>query len=232
MVKLSEKERERVEIQKKSLFPPHNRLKFHNAWFGSYLNISTVVDLSFIFCKNNKHKFGTLDCEKLVNDAKFFVLAAGDFVTGEIIGNNQKKNDNDNIWSNLPLCIECSGLCIDDEKKSFFFASSFLQLCISLHEKLLLITHFTTPKVTKHDFERSWKWEKPGKKRNGNPAPVKNTTKKSKNDMNTMTLTSTILCNRFKNLYYWCEHLSYNNSICVLLQNKTKKLMNDSFFIT
>ena len=39
------------------------------------------------------------------------------------------------------------------------------------------------------------------KKRNGNPAPVNNTTKKSKNDMNTMTLTSTILCNRF-NLYY------------------------------
>ena len=72
--------------------------------------------------------------------------------------------------------------------------------------------------MTLKDHEKNetrWK-KKPGR-------PVKNT-KKSKNDM-IMTLTSTILCNRF-NLYYWCEHLSYN-SICVL--QKTNKQTHERF---
>jgi len=73
---------------RKSLFPPHNRLQFYNAWSGSYLNDAQWKIWLLFFCKTRYPiNSDTLDCEKLVKRCKIFVLAAGDFVTGEkIIG--------------------------------------------------------------------------------------------------------------------------------------------------
>jgi hypothetical protein len=70
------------EIQvKKSLFPPQNRL---NSIMPDYnYNSNTLEDLALIFFKSDNKKIDTLDCEKLVNDANFFTLAAGDYLTGE-----------------------------------------------------------------------------------------------------------------------------------------------------
>jgi len=58
---------------RKSLFPPHNRLQFYNAWSGSYLNHAQWKIWLLFFCKTRyPHKFGHVRLWKTCETMQIF----------------------------------------------------------------------------------------------------------------------------------------------------------------